>query len=325
MPSRPAKTLRIIAAALVAAVLFRLLVGAGGLAWPDSSLVWELRVSRTAAAGLVGAALGLAGVLLQCLLRNPLASPDILGLASGSGFAVVLWTYLAYLSGRGTSLAPASAATASLLGAAAALALVLMLARRRGGLDPVSLILVGFVVGVIGSAGIMFLHHLMPDRGLFSSRYLVGSISDETTPATLAAAALVILALAFLAWRIAPAMDAASLGDDEARSVGVHLARLRFTLFIAAGILTAASVLLAGPIGFVGLVAPHLVRLGAGPAHRSLVVGASLAGAAMLIVADTLAKAVDLGSGRIPVGVLTAILGGPVFILMLARRERQHW
>jgi iron complex transport system permease protein len=292
---------------------------------PESALVWELRLTRTGAAAVVGAALGLAGVLLQCLLRNPLASPDILGLASGSGFAVMLAAYLGFLAGRGSSLGPTTSAAAALLGAAAALALVLLFARRRGGLDPITLILVGFVIGVIGSAGIMFLQHLMPDRGLLTSRWLVGTIGDEITPPMLAAVAAATLALAALAHALAPAMDAASLGDDEARSVGVRLPRLRLILFAAAGTLTAGSVLLAGPIGFVGLVAPHLIRLGAGPAHRTLVVGAVLAGAAIVVFADALAKAIDLGAGRIPVGVLTAILGGPLFIWMLARRQYRGW
>jgi len=322
---RDAITIGLAAAALLAAGAMRLLIGGEGPGLPESGVVWELRAMRLGSGCVVGAALGLAGVLLQCLLRNPLASPDILGLASGSGLAVMLWAYLGYLAGHGTAIGPAASGTAAVIGAGAALAIVLMLARRRGRLDPVSLILVGFVVGIIGSAGIMFLQHLMPDRGLLTSRWLVGTISDEASTTTLLVVAGASLALGGLAWRLGPEMDAASLGDDEARSVGVRLGRLRLVLFASAGVLTAGSVVLAGPIGFVGLVAPHLVRLGAGPGHRTLVLGAALAGAAMVVFADALAKAVDFGAGRMPVGVLTAILGGPVFIWMLARRQREGW
>lgn len=318
-------TIGVAAGSLVAAATLRLLVGGEGPGLPDSPLVWDLRLTRLAAGGVVGAALGLAGVLLQCMLRNPLASPDILGLASGSGFAVMLWAYLGYLAGHGTAIGPAASGTAAVVGAGAALAIVLALARRRGRLDPVSLILVGFVVGIIGSAGIMFLQHLMPDRGLLTSRWLVGTISDEVKASTLLVVAGASLALGGLTWRLGPAMDAASLGDDEARSVGVRLGRLRLVLFASAGVLTAGSVVLAGPIGFVGLVAPHLIRLGAGPGHRTLVAGSMIAGAAIVVFADALAKGIDLGAGRMPVGVLTAILGGPVFIWMLSRRQRAGW
>ena len=118
------------------------------------------------------------------------------------------------------------------------------------------------------------------------------------------------------------AMDAAALGEDEARSVGVPLGALRATLFITAGVLSAASVVLAGPIGFVGLICPHAVRLLAGQSHRTLVLGAAMAGAALVILADTASRAIDLGAGHPPISVLTSLIGGPVLVLVAERLER---
>src|SRR5262249_33567891 len=121
------------------------------------------------------------------------------------------------------------------------------------------------------------------------------------------------------------AMDAAAMSDDEARSVGVPIGGLRLAMFLASGVLTASAVVLAGPIGFVGLVCPRVVRLLAGPGHRVLVVGAALAGAALIVGADTFIAAIDLARGRLPIGILTALIGGPVFIVLLRRESVTAW
>lgn len=325
MTPRQTATLAVALLALAAAAGLRLLVGSGdGLAFPASADVLELRLLRLASGGAVGAALAIAGVFLQCLLRNPIASPDVLGLASGAGLGVTALAYAGIAAGFAAAPGPGPASVAALAGAAAALALVLLFGRRRGRLDPLALILVGVVIGVIASAGTVFLQHLMPDRGLLWSRWLVGSLSDEATWAQAGAAWLAIAIAGGLGLRLAPAMDASSLGDDEARSVGVRLHRLRLALFLGAGVLTAASVILAGPVAFVGLIAPHLVRLAAGPTHRLLVPAAAAAGAAIVILADALVKSIDLGAGRMPLGVITSILGGPLFVWML-HTTRRTW
>src|SRR5205085_2791747 len=151
----------------------------------------------------------------------------------------------------------------------------------------------------------------------------IGSLSEETSSGVLGLVAAGVGLGLIAGAALGPAMDVAALGDDEARSSGLGLARLRIGLFMLAGALTAGSVVLAGPVGFVGLVCPHIVRLSAGPSHRSLVLGSALAGGALVVGADALTKALSLDQGRMPIGILTALLGGPVFIVLL-RRERME-
>lgn len=321
-PHRGVITLAVCAAAALAAVALRLGVGEGGWAWPRDADVWGLRGPRVAAGLIVGAALATAGVMLQCLLRNPLASPDLLGLSSGAGLGVTLAAYAAYLAGG--TIAPTSGnPPAAVAGALVALAAVYTLAQRRGRLEPVSLVLTGVMVSIICAASGMFVQHLLPDRGLAASRWMLGALDDEVTPPRLAlTGGLTVLGVA-VGLACARWMDLASLADDEARALGLPLTRLRVVLFVTSGVLTAAAVVLAGPVGFVGLVCPHAVRLAAGPSHRTLVLGSALAGAALVVLADAGVKALRLPSGRLPIGVVTALIGGPVFIAMLRAQVRR--
>jgi len=183
-------------------------------------------------------------------------------------------------------------------------------------------VLVGVIIALICGAGIQLVHHLLPDRGVSAVRWLVGSIDDDQNPARLALAAAICLASIIAAWRWAPWLDAASLSDDEAASVGVPLARVRALLLIASGGLATLAVLLAGPLGFVGLVAPHAARLLGGPGHRRLVWSAPLAGAALVLAADLGVRLIDTPTGRVPLGVVTAVVGGPLFIALLLRERR---
>lgn len=305
---------------LALAVVARLVVGGEGMvSWPEG-MVASLRMQRAAAGAVVGAALAVSGVLLQCLLRNPLASPDLLGLASGAGFGVMVAMYLSFAAGGGIESASlAVTGPGALIGAGAALVLVFTLSQRAWRLEPATLILIGVVVSIIASAGTMLVRHLLPDRGVAASRWLMGAVSDDVTMVQLVVVGSVTLAVAAAAAWFGPAMDAATLGDDEAMSLGVPLARLRAFLFVGAGVLAAASVLLAGPVGFIGLVCPHAVRMAAGPAHRPLVIASAMAGAALVVAADALVKAIELPAGRLPIGVLTALVGGPVLIVLLRR------
>ena len=227
--TRGVLTLLGLALALAAAVVLRLLVGGEGLHWPESEDLWRLRADRVLAGCIVGAALAVAGVLLQSLLRNPLASPDLLGLASGAGLGVMVATYVGYLAGGSLALVGGDlgSAGAAMIGACAALALVYALSQRSGLLDPVSLVLVGVVVGIIASAGVMLLQHLLPDRGFVVSRWLLGALRDDATRPQLLGVGGVTLAVLGLGLLLARAMDAAALGEDEARSVGVPLDALR--------------------------------------------------------------------------------------------------
>ncbi len=316
MRPRPTFTILVLLALLALLGALRLCVGPAGVGLPTDGAAWELRGIRVAGAALVGIALASGGVMLQCLLRNPLASPDLMGLASGAGLGVVVATYISALAGFG-ALSHGATAFSALSGSLASLVLVYTLSQRRGLIEPVTLILIGVIVSVVAGSGTVFVQSLMPDRGTSASRWLLGSLSDELTWPQLAWGAAAVLLMNLLAWTRASAMDAMSLSDDEARSVGVPLGRVRVLLLAGSGVLAAAAVVIAGPIGFVGLVCPHLVRMGAGPSHRVLLPGAAIAGAALVVGADVLVRTLTFDSGRMPLGVITAMLGGPVLIAML--------
>jgi iron complex transport system permease protein len=261
--------------------------------------------------------------MLQSLLRNPLASPDLLGLGSGAGLGVMLSIYAAHEAGR---LVPGLVfqAPAALVGSLTAMALVYALSQRRGLLDPTTLVLVGIAVAMICAAGIELVRHLLPPN--FSdaaTRMLMGSINDEVSSRSLWVIGSIVAGSTTLGALAGRAMDASALGDEEARSVGVPLGSLRAMLFVLSGVLTACAIALAGPIGFIGLVAPHVARLCLGPSHKALIVGAALCGAALVVGSDCLVRLLDFGTGRLPISILTSLLGGPVFILLLRRRQ-QH-
>lgn len=320
MALRPAIALGALTIGLAGAIALRFVVGPEGIDPPRDALEWSLRFGRILAGAAVGSALAAAGVMLQSLLRNPLAAPSVLGLTAGAGFGVTLATYLGFAT-AGALGGQTAAATGALLGAVGALLVVYALAQKKGMIEPVTLILVGVVVSLICGAGTVLLQHLMPEQGLVATtRWLFGSLRDDA-PRSLVLTVLALSAAGVsLGACLGPAMDAAALDDDEALSVGVPLHGLRLTLLALAGALTAGSVVIAGPIGFVGLICPHAVRLIAGPSNRTVVVGAALLGGALIIGADALIRVIDLGAGRMPIGVLTALIGGPTFIWLLRSR-----
>lgn len=290
--------------------------GGVALAWPGSSVA-GFRLTATTVGIIVGCGLAVSGVLLQALLRNPLAEPFILGISSGAGLGVMAAMYLAYrMHGAGAGgdqrLGPA------ILGALLTLATVYALGQRRGWLDPISLVLVGVIISAICGAGIMFFQHLVDTglRGQFTT-WLMGYIPEAMDDRVLYASGAMVLIGLMVGGVMGKAMDAATLGDDEARSVGLAIGPLRLGMFALAGVLAAATVALAGPIGFVGLVAPHAARLVLGPRHGALVFGAALCGVALVVGADVARQAIDVGAGRMPIGIFTALLGGPAFIWLL--------
>lgn len=309
---------------LAAAVWVRLQVG-GELSALDESVrsaAMELRRERVLVGVIVGSSLAVAGVLLQSLLRNPLASPDLLGLSTGAGLAVAIAVYVGW---RTTGLVGSTSGhvVPALVGSMSALVVVYVLSQRGGLVEPVSLVLVGFIVAIMLGAATRLVEHLLPDRGFELGRWLLGSLPDDVPRGHVVVTGLVACSGVVAGVGMSRAMDAAALGDDEARSVGVPLGGLQVAQFFLAGALTAGSVVLAGPIGFVGLVCPHVVRLMAGPAHGPVVAGSALAGAALIVGADALVKAIALPTGRLPLGVVTAFVGGPVFIVLLRRHLRQ--
>jgi iron complex transport system permease protein len=311
---------------LIAGVLrllvYRDLEGVLTWSWPAPDVA-RLRWTAVAVAASAGASLAVSGVLLQALLRNPLASPFILGISSGAALGVMTALYLAYVTRRTWVLAGSDTPPA-LLGAMLTLAVVYLLGQRRGWLDPLSLVLIGVVVSAICGALIMFLQHLVP-QGLRGDlvTWMMGHIRQSASPALLVAAAVLAIVGTSIAVLMGRAMDAATLGDDEARSIGLAIGPLRLSLFFLAGALTSVAVALAGPIGFVGLIAPHAARLVLGPRHAALVVGAALVGVTLLVAGDVVSQIIAVSGGRMPVGVFTALIGGPAFIWLLRSGKGQ--
>jgi len=297
----------------------RMVSGPGGLGWPADPASLEIRLARIAAGVIAGGSLGLAGVLLQGLLRNPLASPDIMGISSGSGLAVLLAAWGVQL-GLWPEHMPAAAAFA---GALATLGLVFGFSQRRGRVDHSTLALVGVSVGLVCAAAGVLVQQALLDRGVWVSRWLLGGIHDEHRPVELGLAGLVLLGGTAWSMLLARSMDAATLGEDAASSIGVSLVRLKLAQFVVSGSLSATAVLVAGPLGFVGLMGPHVARLMVGPGHRLLLLSAAGLGAALVLAADTLIRLADVGTGRLPLGAVTGLIGAPFLIWLLRSRGRQ--
>ena len=287
----------------------------------------RIRATAAASAIIVGGALGMSGLAFQVLLRNPLASPWVLGVSGGAGFGMMLGMWLGTFGGVlgaiGGGLLAGGGVVGAGLGALFAILVVQWLGRRLGGFDPISLVLAGIVVSATFAAAIMLLQHLVP-HGLRDDLvgWMMGRIPWSLSMGVVVASSAVVGVTCLLGIGYATALDASCLGAEEARSVGVPIDRLRVVLLLVGGALAALAVVLAGPIAFVGLVAPHAARMVVGARHRLLVPGAMCAGATMLLLAETVRQWIDLGGGRLPIGVLTALVGGPAFLLLLMRRER---
>jgi iron complex transport system permease protein len=279
-----------------------------------AAVVWGVRVPRVAAALLVGAALAAAGTAYQSLFRNPLVSPDILGVSAGAGLGAVLGIFL--------SLPVAGIQLFAFAGGLGAVGLVGLVAGSLRNADPtLALVLTGVVVGALAGAATSLLKVLADpyDQLPAITFWLLGSLASVTrgdvAPA-LPAVALGLAPLLLLRWRI----DVLSLGDEEARALGVEAGRLRLIVVAAATLATASVVALAGAVGWVGLVIPHIARMLVGPGFARLLPVACLLGAGYLLGVDTLARTV--ARVEVPLGVLTAVVGAPFFVALLALGRR---
>lgn len=281
---------------------------------PIDTVLFKIRLPRVLAALLVGAALSAAGTSYQTLFRNPLVSPDILGVSAGAGFGAVLGILLSL---------PVIAIQA--LGFATGLltvGIVYTLARAlRSQNEILVLVLAGIVVGALAGAGISLVKILADPYNQLPAItfWLLGSLSGIKVSDLQTVAPLVILGLvplALLRWRI----GVLSLGDDEAKALGVNVRVVRGVVIGAATLVTATAVSVSGVIGWIGLVIPHMARLLVGPRYDRVLPAAVLMGAAFLVLIDTVAR----GAARIeiPLGLLTALLGAPVFVWLLARGRR---
>lgn len=274
----------------------------------SQSLILELRLPRAIGAFATGGLLSLAGALMQVLVRNPLADPYVLGISGGAAVAALL----AMLLGLGGIWLTGSAFGGALL----AMALVFGLARGRGSWTPTRLLLTGVVLAAGWGAVISFILATSPDRNIRGMLFwLMGDLGYVQTPEP----ALFILLLGLLAcWPLGRDLNILIRGELQAGALGINSGRLQITLFLLASLLTATAVVQAGSIGFVGLVIPHIMRLMGFTDHRLLLPAAALAGGSLLVMADTLARTV-LAPQQLPVGIITALLGVPLFLYLLRR------
>ena len=288
--------------------VFHALLGGKGTA---AEVVWQLRLPRALAGFACGGLLALAGALMQVLLRNPLADPYVLGISGGAGVGAMLGILLG-LSGFGVD-------AFAFMGALAALLLVFGLAHGDGSWTQTRLLLTGVIVASGCGAVVALLLSIAPEyqlRGMLF--WLMGDLGQagKGWPPLLALGVALALALPF-----ARELNLLARGQETARALGVEVGRLRLVVYLVAALATAAAVTTAGAIGFVGLVVPHLVRLVLGNDQRILLPAAVLAGGSLLLLADTLARTV-IAPAQLPVGVLTALIGVPVFLFLLARHPR---
>jgi iron complex transport system permease protein len=284
----------------------------------DAQIFFVARLPRTLAGAWVGACLAAAGVVFQGLLRNPLATPFTLGVSAGAALGAMLAiTFDWSLTGFGISAVPASA----FAGSVAAVAIVYALAQaRHRGLSTNVLLLAGVTLNAFLSALILFVQYFADFADTYRTlRWLMGDLDVSSYEPLLAALPLGVLGFAAFAWLARP-LNLLSLGPDSAESRGLNVALAQRAAFFSASLATGAAVSVGGPIGFIGIVIPHLVRLLVGPDHRLVLPAAALFGAAFLVGCDLLAR-ILLAPVELPVGIITAIIGGPFFLWLLIRNR----
>lgn len=281
------------------------------------SVVWQIRIPRVLLGLLVGAALGVGGALMQAVFANPLAEPSVIGVTSGAGVgaaaAIVFgWTFL------GTSTTPALAFVSGLF----TTGVVYALSRFGGKIRVINLILVGIAVNAVAGAAISFLVFLAPSTSREEIVFWQMGTLNGAQWAHVSVVGVIVAVGLVIALLLGRHLDVLSLGDRAAAHVGVNVGKLRALAIITATLLTAAAVSYAGLIGFVGLIVPHIIRTVAGPSNHLILPASALGGAVLIglsdIVARTIIPFVDL-----PIGIFTALVGGPVFFILLRRMTRK--
>lgn len=306
-PVAPTEVLRIVAARLG-------LVDGTALDATATSVVLQIRLPRVLLAALVGAALSLAGALLQGMFRNPLAEPGIIGVSAGAAVGAVVAILLGFARG------PLGVTAAAFVGGIGTTFLVYGVAKAAGAAQTVTLVLSGIAVNAIAGSIIGMALFVSDDAQLRSITFWnLGSMGAATWTAVVIVGVVTLVGAA-VAVRVAPHLDLLALGEAPARHLGVDVDRLRVLLVVVAAALAAAGVAVAGIISFVGLVVPHLIRLTLGPQHRLLVPAAALGGGLLLVLGDLLARTAA-APAEIPLGAITGLLGGPFFFWLLLRRR----
>ncbi|TCC06822.1 iron ABC transporter permease [Kosakonia quasisacchari] len=281
--------------------------------------IWlTVRLPRVLLALLVGAALALSGCVMQGLFRNPLADPGLLGISGGASLTVACWLVLPI------TVSPLVALYAPMLAAfigSLAVMTVIYLLSKAGDAALSRLLLVGIAINALCGAGVGVLSWISNDAQLrHLSQWGMGSLG-QIEWSTLSVAASLILPASLVVWRVASALNLLQLGDEEAHYLGINVPRLQRVLLVCSALLVATAVAVSGIISFVGLVVPHLMRMWLGPDHRALVPGSLLAGAMLLLAADTVARTV-VAPAEMPVGLLTSMLGAPWFLWLIFRQPK---
>ncbi|MFJ7154144.1 FecCD family ABC transporter permease [Streptomyces sp. NPDC101118] len=304
------------AGGVLASVQHRMGLGGAGLDRVAESVLWNVRLPRVVLALLVGASLGCAGALMQGVFGNPLAEPGVIGVSSGAAVGAVCCISLG-VTFLGTWTVPVAAFAGGLV----TVLLVYALSRSGGRSEVVTLILTGIAVNAFAGA-LIGLFVFFADTAAVNqiAFWQLGSLSGATWPKVLAVLPCAVLGLAAAPFA-ARRLDLLALGERSARHLGVDVERLRVALVLVIALLTAAAVSVSGIIGFVGLVVPHLLRMAAGPGHRFLIGGSALGGAVVLLAGDLAARTLA-APAELPLGVLTAFLGSPLFFWLLRRTRR---
>ena len=282
----------------------------------EEAVVWVIRLPRMIMAALVGAGLGISGAALQGLFRNPLADPGLIGVSSGAAFAVAL-SIMIGITAWGAFVQP----LAAFVGGLTLTFLIYGFARRGGRQQMATMLLVGIAVNAMLGAALSFILSFSDDAELRDIVFwTLGSLAGSIWSYVLAAAPLILVAVLYLI-RQAGALNLLSLGDSEARHLGLRVQRSQLMIVTAAAMATGAGVAVAGVVGFVGLIAPHMVRLAVGPDHRKLMPASAIAGAILVLGADLAARTI-VAPAELPLGVLTALIGTPIFLFLIDRSRR---
>lgn len=290
--------------------------GMSPLSEREAAILWQLRVPRVVLGALVGAALAVSGAAFQGVFRNPLADPYLLGSAAGAGLAATI--ALAVVPSAAASGTSGPVQGAAFVGALGGVGLTWLLGRSAGG-ETATLVLAGVAVGSFLTAGQTFMQQLNLESLQQVYMWLLGRLSTSGWQDVLVVLPHLVISAAVL-WASARLLDLLGTGDEEAAALGVHPGRVRALVLVAASLATAAAVSVAGLIGFVGLVVPHLVRLAAGGSYRIIVPLSLLFGGAFLVLADMLARSV-MAPAELPIGVITAFTGAPFFAALLRARR----
>ncbi len=303
---------------VISALLYRAGLSSSDVPMNIEAIVWDIRLSRVLLAGIIGCALAVSGCAFQGVLSNPLADPFTIGVASGAAFGATiaisigdnLMTLPQWLQGIGVI------PVFSFIGAMAALSFVIIFSQLSGGVKRDSMILSGIIVATFLSALISLIKALNEESVQAIVFWIMGSLQGRSWIHIGFSIPYIVIGTAMLL-SLSKELDIIALGDEQARHIGVETERIRLIILIAASLLTASTVAVVGIIGFIGLIIPHIIRLLIGARHFNLLIGSAILGAITMILSDTLSRIILSGGEEIPVGVITALIGGPVFFIIL--------